>query len=100
MHAELLVEVEPPPAASPSGRAAGGAASGVRGLGRGLGGNSSGARPSGAAGGPAGGAVGDALDGVIERTDGFSGSDLLELCAQAAQHVLAAYIKDAGGARE
>ncbi|KAG2443614.1 hypothetical protein HXX76_001965 [Chlamydomonas incerta] len=35
---------------------------------------------------------GSALDGIIAATDGFSGSDLLELCSQAAQAVLAEHL--------
>lgn len=51
---------------------------------------------NGSAGGSAGGSGAGAgagaacldLDWVASATDGFSGSDLLELCSQAAQHVL------------
>ncbi|GLI61849.1 hypothetical protein VaNZ11_004357 [Volvox africanus] len=35
-----------------------------------------------------------ALDRIAEATEGFSGSDLLELCSQAAQRVLAEHLQD------
>jgi SpoVK/Ycf46/Vps4 family AAA+-type ATPase len=40
------------------------------------------------------GALGSSLDRIADATAGFSGSDLLELCSQAAQRVLAEHLHE------
>ncbi|KAG2452360.1 hypothetical protein HYH02_003382 [Chlamydomonas schloesseri] len=112
---ELLAAAEPSASASASASANGdGPASaaprGVAGLGNGLGAAAAASTSStstsagskakaatkqqqgGAATAAAGGHRGHALDGIISATEGFSGSDLLELCSQAAQAVLAEHL--------
>lgn len=48
--------------------------------------------PAAAAAKSAAARAASALDGIISATQGFSGSDLLELCSQAAQAVLAEHL--------
>ncbi|GLC35438.1 hypothetical protein PLESTB_000207100 [Pleodorina starrii] len=52
------------------------------------------AQDSGAEGASLGSAGPSALDRIAEETEGFSGSDLLELCSQAAQRVLAEHLHE------
>ncbi|KXZ47290.1 hypothetical protein GPECTOR_36g17 [Gonium pectorale] len=57
-------------------------------------GTGAGSAGSSAAAAASGSAARGALDRIAEATEGFSGSDLLELCSQAAQRALAEYLRE------